>query len=117
MFVALVAEHARLMALLAEQRSRCLSRRVFSIEGGQHQHLRIVMASRAAIARSKELLAKPVYTAPMSTIEITSGAAKPLTVAPHFRPQAKIFVLHSTAAASLTTSGQVLPIVLRMHSR
>ena len=61
-FIALAAEHDRLMALLAEQRARRLSCKVFSVERSQYQQLRVVMMSRAAIGRSKQLLAKPVYT-------------------------------------------------------
>jgi hypothetical protein len=56
---------------LAEQSARRQSYRIFSVEDGQHQQLRVVMASRAAIGRSKELLAKPVYKSRIPIVEIS----------------------------------------------
>src|SRR5215510_8662057 len=88
-FFAVVAEHARLMASLAEQRARRLSYRVFSVEGGQLQHLRAVMASRAAIGRSKELLVKQVYKSRVSTVEISPSRRIPPVAAQHLRSQTK----------------------------
>jgi len=88
-FFAVVAEHARLMASLAEQRARRLSYRVYSVEGGQLQHLRVVTASRAAIGRSKELLAKQVYKSRVPTVEISPSRRIPPVATQYLRSQIK----------------------------